>query len=124
MNGFWVAATAMAFITFAVHTFVGTRFAVPPLRSAHAHVPKATIWLNYLCWHIVTVALLLLAFSFLSVVLGLLNRDVIMVATACFAGVGGVSLVATAKGRIPWYRFPASYLGATTALLGAAGFLA
>jgi hypothetical protein len=123
MNWFWLAAAGMAFLTFAIHTFVGTGFAVPPLRAATAHVPIATVWLNYLCWHIVTGVLLLLAFGFLAVGAGLADSDVAILCTASFGCVSVVSVSATLKGGIAVHRFPASYLGATTAALGLAGFV-
>lgn len=121
-NHWLVFATVAAFITFGVHTFVGTRFAIPPLIAAADKVPKTTIWLNYLCWHIVTAKLFLLALALGAVASGWLSRDVALVAALLFVGVSIVSLIATTKGSIPFYRFPASYLGAVSAGLCLAGY--
>ena len=41
MNVVLMAAAGMALVTFAVHTFVGTRFAVPDLIGAGEKLPKA-----------------------------------------------------------------------------------
>jgi ABC-type multidrug transport system fused ATPase/permease subunit len=122
MNIWLILATVAAFATFNVHTFVGTRFAVPPLVAAESQLPKAAIWLNYLCWHIVTAMLLVLTFALGVVTMSWLSRDVALVAGLLFITVSLVSLIATSKGGIPFYRFPASYLGAISAALSLAGY--
>lgn len=49
----WTAAIVSA-ITFAVHTFIGgPRVAVPLLENSN--LPKASKWLNYFCWHMVSI---------------------------------------------------------------------
>ena len=122
LNLFWTIAAIMAFFTFVVHTFVGTRFAVAPLRAADEHLPKATIWLNYLCWHIVTGALFILAITLFGAALGRLHPDVVIVSIMLLFCVSTVSIISTTKARIPFYRFPASYLGGSTALVASLGF--
>lgn len=122
LNLFWTIAAIMAFFTFVVHTFVGTRFAVAPLRAADEHVPKATIWLNYLCWHIVTGALFILAITLFCAALGRLHPDVVIVSIMLLFCVSTVSIISATKARIPFYRFPASYLGGSTALVASLGF--
>ena len=123
MNVFWVGATFMALVTFATHTFIGTRFAIPPLVAAEGTVPKATIWLNYLCWHIVTGMLLILTLVMAAVTAGRMSPELLIPCVALFAWVSVVSLVATFKAGIAFYRFPASWLGAATAILAAFGAL-
>ena len=122
-NVFWIAAALMAFITFAVHTFVGTRYAVPALVGAGATLPKATIWLNYICWHIVTGVLFILATCIAAVAMGRLSADVILPCGAAFAWISVMSIFTTLKAGIPILRFPANYLGGTTALLALLGSL-
>lgn len=57
MTWLWVSS-GIAFIAFFVHTFVGgPRVAVPLLNNADLPFPSK--WLNYMCWHIATIALLL-----------------------------------------------------------------
>lgn len=113
------AASAVAFVSFAVHTFVGGRYAARPLIASS--LPKATIWLNYLCWHAITVALLLISGALALVALGRLHPDAGWLAACFAAGISGASLFATARGGIPFYRFPASYLLAAVCLLTAIG---
>ena len=125
MNGtllVWIAAL-LSGVTFSVHTFVGTRFAVPPLVAAEAQVGKAGVWLNYLCWHIATGMLLVLTLVLAAAASGALSADVVLVAALLFGCVSLVSLIATTQGGIPFYRFPASYLGAASALTAFAGWL-
>ena len=99
------------------------RFAIPPLVAAEGQIPKATIWLNYLCWHIVTGMLLILTIALGAAATGRLSPDVVVVAAMLFACVAAVSVIATTKGGIPFYRFPASYLGATTSIVATLGYL-
>ncbi len=114
-----LAASAIAFLSFAVHTFVGGRYAARPL--INSTLPAATIWLNYLCWHAVTVGLLLIAGALALVALEVVHPDAGWLAVMFAAGISGASLLATARGGIPFYRFPASYLLASVCALAAAG---
>lgn len=122
MNFFFAAAAVMAFVTFGVHTFVGTRYAVPALISAGDSLPKATIWLNYMCWHIVTGVLLILAACMAAVALGRLDSAVLLPCAASFAWISVMSVLTTFKASIPVLRFPASYLAGMTALLALIGY--
>ena len=56
MNWFLMAASAAAFATFAIHTWIGgPAIARPLLRAGDIHdVAKYT---NYYCWHLVTLTL-------------------------------------------------------------------
>ncbi|MGL4320903.1 MAG: hypothetical protein ACRCS3_08575 [Paracoccaceae bacterium] len=51
-----ILAAAVAGLTFVIHTFFGGPIVVGPL-LANDHLPKASKWLNYFCWHIATVLL-------------------------------------------------------------------
>lgn len=115
-----LAAAAMALVSFGVHTFIGGRYAARPLLAAR-RLPPATIWLNYLCWHIVTVLLLILMATFLAGAFGRVAPDAILLATIIAASISIVSLVVTLKAGIAPYRFPASYLLGATALFGVLG---
>jgi len=123
MNVLVAVAASMALITFVVHTFVGTKYAVPPLLAAEGkQVPKATVWLNYLCWHIVTGMLLVLALVLAAAALGRLDDDVVLVSGVLFAWVSIWSVITTLQANIRVHRFPASWLGGITALLAMAGW--
>lgn len=117
------AAALMAFITFAVHTFVGTPYAIPALIGAGETLPKATIWLNYMCWHIVTGVLFILAACIAGVALRRLDAGALLPCIAMFAWISVMSVVTTLKAGIPILRFPASYLAGTTALLTLLGMV-
>jgi uncharacterized membrane protein YvlD (DUF360 family) len=123
MNPWLLAATAGAFVSFSVHTFVGGRFAARPLLHATS-LPKATIWLNYFTWHIVTALLLVLAGVFGAGAFGRIDTDAVLVCAAIAALISVISIAVTLKAGIQPYRFPASYLlGATAAFafMGALG---
>ncbi|MDZ3831873.1 MAG: hypothetical protein U0S50_08660 [Sphingopyxis sp.] len=115
MTFLWIAA-ALGLTTFVVHTFVGSRYAVPALIAAEATLPKATIWLNYLCWHIVSGLLLILALALATVATGRIHIDAAIPIAAVFCWISVWSVLTTFKAHIPAYRFPASWLGGATAL--------
>ena len=123
INLLWAAAALLALVTFAVHTFVGTAYAVPALVSAAETLPRPTIWLNYMCWHIVTGVLFIFAACMAAVVLGWLGPDAMLQCCAAFAWISVMSIFTTLKAGIPILRFPASYLAGATALLTFLGSL-
>lgn len=122
MTFLWIAA-ALGFTTFVVHTFVGSRYAVPALIAAEGTLPKATIWLNYLCWHIVSGLLFILAIALAAVASGRLHIDATIPVAAVFGWISLWSVLTTLKAHIPVYRFPASWLGGATALLISLGLV-
>jgi len=62
MIGFAVASAAAA-AGVAIHGFVGSRRVVQPLLKA-PHLPPASRWLMFLCWHAVTILLVALTAGF------------------------------------------------------------
>ena len=84
MNGFLIAASGAALVTFYVHTFIGGRFAAPPLLAAEG-LPKATIWLNYFTWHIATFLLLILSGTFMLAGISRLHPHAALVAAVIAA---------------------------------------
>lgn len=62
MNLALVAAAGLSLLTWAIHTFIGSReIAAPLMRSDLAGVPKYTV---YYCWHVVTLVLFAMALGF------------------------------------------------------------
>jgi hypothetical protein len=115
-------ASALAALTWAVHTFIGGIHIARPL-LADTGLPKAAKWLAYYCWHLVTLMLLGMACLF---ALGAAGRA----STAVMAGLAGFSLacsllsvaVALKGGLRPW-RLPSTLLFALTGAAGLAGAL-
>lgn len=116
MNVVLVLASASALVSFCVHTFVGGRYAAQPLLAAR-DLPRATIWLNYFTWHIVTVHLAVYTAVLAAGAIGEVHRDAILLVSILAACVSVTSIAVTLKAGIPPYRFPASYLLAATAIL-------
>lgn len=54
------AAAALCVVTFFVHVFIGGIHVVRPL-LASKDITRASKWLNYYCWHIVSVVILFMA---------------------------------------------------------------
>jgi hypothetical protein len=103
------SAAAIAFITFAVHTFVGgVRVARPLL--ADRSLPPASKWLNYYCWHIVTVLLAAMtaAFSYIALHPDLAGVGKSLGALALI--LAGLSAAVAFKAGIRPWRFPSTTL--------------
>jgi hypothetical protein len=121
--GFFWAAAASSLVTFAVHTFVGSAFVAKPLLSDQS-LPKASKWLAYYCWHIVTLLLLAIAAAFGAAATGsLTGRGALGLAAFCAACSLLCVAVALRAGIAPW-RFPATTLFAIVSAFGFAGALA
>lgn len=106
--GFGLAA-ALSVITFAVHTFVGGRFAARPLLDAPA-VPKAARWLNYFTWHMATATLLIMAVGFGWAAVSPDAWAAAVILTVMAATFSPLCVWVALKGRIAPWRFPASWL--------------
>ena len=109
-------AAVSAFASFCVHTLVGGRYAARPLLAATS-LPKATVWLNCLTWHIVTVHLLVFAAVLACGAAGIVHHDAIVLVGILAACVSVTSVTVTLKAGISPHRFPASYLLGVTAAL-------
>ncbi len=63
MNRLMIISTILAFLSFFVHTIVGTHEIYNPLFSST--IDEVSLHILYTCWHIVTVTLLILSFGLL-----------------------------------------------------------
>jgi hypothetical protein len=117
----WSAAF-MSFVTFAVHAFIGGPRVAGPL-LATTHLPIASKWLNYYCWHITTVLLLAMAAGYAYVALHPDRPELAVFLTALSATLSVLSAAVAIKGRINPFRFPSTSLFAIVSLLGSAGLL-
>ena len=117
----WVAS-GLALLTFGVHTFVGGKVVARPL-LADRSLPRASKWLNYFCWHVVTLLLAAMTVALgysaatgqgteLAAFLGLLS-------IGCSALSAGVAL----RAGINPLRFPSTSLFFAVAVAVAAAFL-
>lgn len=120
MNVVLLFAALAALVTFCVHTFIGGRFAAVPLLAARG-LSKATIWLNHMTWHMITVQLAVFAAVLAAAALGLVQRDAVLLIAILAASGSVMSIAVTLRAGIPVWRFPASYLLATVAALSAWG---
>jgi hypothetical protein len=119
---FWAAALACS-ITFAVHTFIGGARVARPL-LADRSLPRASKWLSYYCWHIVTVLLAAMALGYAYAAWSGNGRDLVAAQTALSAALSILSAGVAFKADINPLRFPSTTLFAVTACLGAAGLSA
>lgn len=114
---FWAAA-AMSAVTFLVHTFVGGQRVAKPL-LADVSLPKASKWLNYYCWHLVTITLAAMAIAFAAVALGRVGAEIGWMLGTLALLFSVLSVVVALKGAIHPLRFPSTTLFALIALAAA-----
>lgn len=107
----------MSGVTFCVHTFVGgPRVAVPLL--ADTHLPIASKWLNYYCWHVTTIYLLLMSFAFVYVALDPEEIVLVIFLSILNSCLSILSSVVAIKGKINPFKFPSTLLFAIVSVLG------
>jgi hypothetical protein len=117
----WSAAFT-SIITFAVHTFIGGPRVARPL-LASTHLPVASKWLNYYCWHITTVLLLAMSAGYAYVALHPDRPELAVFLTALSAALSVLSAVVAIKGGINPFRFPSTSLFAAVCVLGLSALL-
>ncbi|WP_291837798.1 hypothetical protein [Brevundimonas sp.] len=122
-NAGFAAAAVLSLITFAVHTFVGGRFAARPLLAAH-DFDKASCWLNYMTWHMVTVLLLVMALGYGVAAVRPGSADVAILLTLVAVILSPLSIWVAMKGGIAPWRFPSSWLFALIAIAAGWGLFA
>ncbi|MEL7536279.1 MAG: hypothetical protein AAFZ58_11285 [Pseudomonadota bacterium] len=113
----WLAS-ALAFATFCVHTFVGGREVARPLLGCDALAPGPR-WLSYYCWHIATVVIFFIAIGYAYSARA--AEDSIALVTflsALAAALSALSVAVAWRAGINPLRFPSTSLFAATAATG------
>ena len=113
----WIASF-LAFLTFCVHVFVGGVFVAKPLLQDET-LPKASKWLNYYCWHIVSVYLMASAIAFGYAAFSGRGIEMVVTLSGLGASFSALSSAIAIKGGIHPFRFPSTTLFALTAVFGA-----
>ena len=123
MQSLWFGAAAVvAALTFCVHTFIGgPRVALPLL--ADKQLPRASKWLNYYCWHVVTILLAATTLSFSAVAIGWASRDIAWLLGGLSFLLSVLSIFVAVKAGISPLRFPSTTLFALVALSTLGGAL-
>jgi len=109
MNLGFATAAALSLATFAVHTFVGGRFAARPLLKAQ-DFHRASRWLNYFTWHMATALLLFMTGGFAWAAVTPEAWPVAVLLTLMAATFSPLCVWVAMKGGIAPWRFPASWL--------------
>ena len=123
VNAGFVAAALLSLVTFGVHTFVGGVFVARPLLASRDLTP-ASLWLNYYCWHIVTVLLLMMAAGYAWAATRSEAMEIGVFLTFLAAILSPLCVWVALKGRIAPWRFPAASLFALIVVAGLWGSLA
>lgn len=105
----FATAAVLSLITFAVHTFIGGRFAARPLLAAQ-DFSKASRWLNYFTWHMATVTLLVMTAGYAWAAFRSDAADLVVLLTVMAALFSPLCVWVAMKGGIAPWRFPASWL--------------
>lgn len=123
MQSLWFGTAAVvAAVTFCVHTFIGGPRVAGPL-LADVRLPKASKWLNYYCWHIVTILLAAMALSFAAVAIGWASSDIAWLLGGLSFLFSALSMLVAVKGGINPLRFPSTTLFMLVALSTLGGAL-
>lgn len=122
MNVCFALAAVLSLITFGVHTFVGGKYAARPLLAA-PRFDKASRWLNYMCWHMVTAVLLVFTGGFAWAALRPEAVEVAMLLIGLAVPLSAISVWVALKGGIQPWRFPSSWLFALITVAGLCGLL-
>ena len=120
MNPGFALAAVLSLITFGVHTFIGGRFAARPLLAA-TDFDRASRWLNYFTWHMVTVLLLFMAGGFWFAANQPDAVEVAVLLMLMAAAFSPLCVWVAMKGGIAPWRFPASWLFLLIAMAGLCG---
>ncbi len=111
------SAAIISIITFVVHTFVGgPRVAAPLL--ADTSLPRASKWLNYFCWHMVTMYTFSIGGAYISVALHPTKLELVYFLTLLNTGFAILSAAVAMKGNIHPLRFPSTSLFCMLSILG------
>ena len=122
LNPGFATAALLSVITFAVHTFVGGRYAARPLLAAH-DLDRASRWLNYMTWHMVTAVLLVFVVGYAWAALRPEAVEVAWLLTVLAVPLSLISVWVALKGGIQPWRFPSSWLFALITVAGLWGLL-
>lgn len=122
MDPYLLSAALAAFVTAAIHTFIGgSEIARPLLESGD--VPAVPKYTHYACWHIVTLTLVAIGFAFLwaGYTPGAEELGWFALALTCSFLLWGVSLIIWKKQSFrampQWVLFLAIIIPATIGLL-------
>jgi len=119
MNILAALASLSALVTFAIHTFAGGAVVARPL-LADTHLPAASKWLNYYCWHITTVLLAAMALAFAATALDARFSAFPYLLGPLALCLSGLTVAIAIKAGIAPLRFPSTSLFALTGVLGIA----
>jgi hypothetical protein len=112
----WASAIA-SIVTFIIHTFIGgPRVAAPLL--ADTHLPKASKWLNYYCWHITTIYTFTMGGAYAYVAMHPDKIELVVFLSILNAAFSVLSAAVAIKGSINPFRFPSTSLFGAVAILG------
>ena len=119
----FATASALAVVTFLVHTFVGGIYVVRPLLAVDG-LTRASRWLNYYCWHITTITIVAMATMFGYAARVPDGRGFGVLFTVLALSFSLLCIAVAIKGRVPPHRFPPTSLFGLIALAGGWGCLA
>jgi hypothetical protein len=123
LNAGFTAASGLALITFAVHSFVGGIYVVRPLLAVQG-LSRASRWLNYYCWHMTTLTLLVMAAMFAYSAVEPTARGFGALFTAMALAFSLLCIAVAIKGGVQPWRFPPTSLFAAVGVAGIWGLSA
>jgi hypothetical protein len=119
-NAGFAAASVLALVTFAVHTFVGEIYVARPLLAVEG-LTRASRWLNFYCWHMTTLTLVVMTAMFAYAALEPAARGFGVLFTVMATTFSLLCIAVAIKGRVRPWRFPPTSLFAAVAAAGVWG---
>ncbi len=115
-SGVWLA------VIFLAHFFGGTAEVAVPLLAAN-DIGETVKYLNYYCWHLVSITLLLMSVGMIRAAFSAFGRDVAILITALAAAFGLWGIALPIMVEQPYIEMPQGWLFVPVALLGWVGIL-
>lgn len=120
----WLALAALgSFVAFLAHTFIGTSVIARPLLEPSTGLSDEARFVNYYCWHLVTMTLLAQAACFAWSALPGNAVDLAVVAAALAVGFFVWSVVLNLRYRLAFATAPQWVFSLPISALGLAGVL-
>ena len=122
MNSGFATAAGLSLITAGVHTFAGGVYVARPL-LADRDLPRVSRCMNYFCWHLTTILLVVQAGAFAWAAGAPESRELAVLFTGLDAVYAALcAWVGLREGIAPW-KLPAMSLFAVTCVAGVIGLV-
>ncbi|NOX52540.1 MAG: hypothetical protein GXP16_18710 [Gammaproteobacteria bacterium] len=122
MNKWYMTSGVWLAVIFAAHFIGGTSEIAVPVLAAN-DIGETVKYLNYYCWHLVSITLLLMSAGMVRAAFSIFGRDVAILVTALAAAFGLWGIALPIMVDQTYIEMPQGWFFATAAVLGCVGIL-